>query len=952
MITNIFIFVMHVYGLIFFSLLLLCLETATSNHLGAVGGYDKERDALLQFKANLQDPYGILSTWTADGDECCKWDGVTCNRKTGHITMLDINSGALGGQISHALHNLSYLTHLDLSINSLYGAIPTFIGSLTRLRYLNLGSNHFNGTIPRSIGSLTKLKYLDLSDNSLYGTIPSEFGNLTNLQRLELGDVGRCTVENLEWLSHLSRLEVFEIYGVSLAKQNYWVDVILSLRKLSDLGLGGCELSEVMHPYSSSLNSSSSIVSLSLEQNNLNSSMYRWLFPLTTNKLRDLSLSSNTLDLVPKYLGNLCNLTSFYMLENSAVVNFPDILNNLSGCASHRLQDLFVRGSQFIGSVSDEIQKFSSLEQLDLSDNHLNGTISDKLWELPRLTNLNISFNYFRGVISGNIGRSKTLVIDLSKNPLQGVPPTYHMSNLSYVRIIDLSSCKLGPGFPKWIQTLKNLSYLDISNNGISDTTPLEFWDAWPSRLKYLNLSSNNITGKIPDLSSNFISRSVIDLSSNNLCGLIPNVSSTLASLNLSRNKFNGGIFFLCQMVNRTLEFLDLSHNVLSGQLPDCLWNFKELKVLNLGHNNLFGRLPASLGYVAQLEVLYLHGNEFFGELPLSLKYCTNLNFLDLGANKFSGNVPAWIGENLSGLYALILGSNNFAGTIPLQLCQLANLQILDLSMNHLHGTIPWCFNNLTSMVQDGSLAPPYLHPYSTIFGISDRGIITDQEYIDHVMIEWLGDEREFIRTNLELLKMIDLSRNNLTGQIPYELTNLCELLALNLSNNALLGEIPQQVGQMKKLLALDLSRNSFSGGIPSSMSQMTSLSYLDLSSNHLSGRIPSGTQLQSFDPSKYEKNTGLCGPPLSKKCPGDEEPEIPSVVGESGGDVEDIDEFWGWFYIGGGTGFATGFWIVCGTLLLNRRARHVFFLFYDSLKDWIYLKAVLCIVNLKTVDT
>nr|KAJ0204188.1 hypothetical protein LSAT_V11C500281720 [Lactuca sativa] len=208
-----------------FSLLLL-LVTKTASQLG--GDYrngvtnkclHKERLDLLLFKASLHDPNDTLSTWRSDEHDCCNWKGVTCNNQTCHVIGLDISGSSLGGEINNSLLNLTYLNHLDLSRNSFHGIIPSFIGSMTRLRYLNL------------------------SYNSFHRTIPLEFGNLTNLQWLYLGSVGSYRVDNLEWLSHLSHLEELQMDEISLAKQNHWVDVTLSLRKLSLLSLKGCELS-------------------------------------------------------------------------------------------------------------------------------------------------------------------------------------------------------------------------------------------------------------------------------------------------------------------------------------------------------------------------------------------------------------------------------------------------------------------------------------------------------------------------------------------------------------------------------------------------------------------------------------------------------------------------------------------------------------------------------------
>ncbi|PWA70720.1 leucine-rich repeat domain, L domain-like protein [Artemisia annua] len=196
------------------------------------------------------------------------------------------------------------------------------------------------------------------------------------------------------------------------------------------------------------------------------------------------------------------------------------------------------------------------------------------------------------------------------------------------------------------------------------------------------------------------------------------------------------------------------------------------------------------------------------------------------------------------------------------------------------------------------------------------------------------------------LVKTIDLSSNNLTGEIPFEITNLHELLVLDLSNNALVGEIPQDIGQMKELLTLNLSKNMFSGEIPSTMSKMDRLNDLDVSYNNLSGRVPSSTQLQSFPPERFVGNAGLCGLPTMKKCLEDADEGVPPV----GDSEDDADELQRWFYIGGATGFATAFWIACSTLLLNRRLRHAFFHFHSCLKDWVYVKVLVFIARMQRV--
>ncbi|MFS7916237.1 putative non-specific serine/threonine protein kinase [Helianthus anomalus] len=619
------------------------------------------------------------------------------------------------------------------------------------------------------------------------------------------------------------------------------------------------------------------------------------------SRVTSLDLSSGSLQgkISPSLL-NLSYLNYLDLSGNSFNGMIPMFIGSMT-----QLRYLYLGWNDFSGTIPSEL---GCLQDLYLYNNQLDGTISEKVWQLPKLQRLDVSSNFLKGAISEKIEKSNILSVNLSNNSLEGVPLEANMSNISSIEDIDLSSCKLGPRFPKWIQTMKNLSSINLANTGISDNIPEDFWNTWPSRLRYLNISFNNITGIVIDMFSNFDPPFLtIDLSSNNFYGHIQDVPSGLETLNLSKNNLSGQIFFLCQIVDGSLSFLDLSHNAFTGPIPDCLWNFTRLKVLTLGNNYLSGMLPSSINFLINLEVLYLYNNSFSGKLPLSLKSLTQLTFLNLGANKFSGYVPGWIGERLSRLYALILTSNKFIGTIPSHLCRLVYLQILDLSMNKLQGAIPSCLGNLTSMVQDiGGLRGNQINVH---FVNGSTG-----QYVDRSMIKWQGSLREFGRT-LGLVKVINLSSNNLTGKIPDKLTDLHKLIALDLSMNALVGEIPSKIGEMKELLILDLSRNNLRGGLPSSMSQMTLLNYLDVSYNSLSGKIPSSTQLQSFEHSRYTGNAGLCGLPLPKYCPGDKELEGPFVARENMDDGEER-----WFYIGGATGFVTGFWMVCIALIVNRR--------------------------------
>nr|XP_023908528.1 receptor-like protein EIX2 [Quercus suber] len=108
------------------------------------------------------------------------------------------------------------------------------------------------------------------------------------------------------------------------------------------------------------------------------------------------------------------------------------------------------------------------------------------------------------------------------------------------------------------------------------------------------------------------------------------------------------------------------------------------------------------------------------------------------------------------------------------------------------------------------------------------------------------------------------------------------------------------------------------------------------------------GTQIQTINSSGFIGNLALCGPPLTPKCPGDVKPNAESPKGGSKSNQEDEDEFLKCLYIGMGLGFMVGFWGVCGSLMLNRSWRHLYFRTTSNLNDWLYVAMIVNIARLQ----
>ncbi|KAG6511427.1 hypothetical protein ZIOFF_029495 [Zingiber officinale] len=900
---------------------------------------ESERRALLAIKSDLYNSEHWLSSWI-DYD-CCKWRGVACDSTTNHVIRLDLHypldqyasfpsktgagttmtefnssSNQIEGNIF--VNGTRKLKHLDLAGNS-FTKIPLIVGSLIHLKYLDLSSNDIIGGIPLSMGNLICLEYLDLQHNHITGELPLSMGNFTSLIRLDVSDNGFFGLipDALGNLTSLIRLDVSdnEFFGrIPDALGNLTSLVYLNMRWNGFFGhipdaLGN--LTSLIHLYLSSnkfyecipdvLGNLINLKELHLFDNNISCQIPENIGRL--HKLSDFDASGNNLNgQIPLSFGDLCKLKTLNLYENNISGELTNLFDGLSKCPrGSKLQTFNIFANKLSGSVPFSLGQLAQLRSLDISSNSLRNNMTDAHFsKLTNLIYLDISDNYLNLILSDD-----------------WLPP-FH------AEVIDMSYCHLGTRFPSWIQTQKKLTKLALSGVGLYGNISGWFDFIFNNSLFHLDISSNNLNGQIPSRLSTFM-----DLSNNSFGGTIA----------LSYTKFE------------VLQVLKLSNNHISGSFPAFFCNFTNLRILQLSNNYLSGKIPNCHGSNPfNLNSLHMNNNNLSGPFPLVLRNSKVLFVLDLGGNRFSGEIPKWVGRSFPLLKILRLSSNSFHGAIPMSIVNLSLLQILDLSSNKLTGSIPSTIANFSSMLvkQNYSVSLHFSGNYSISFGCPSCDYFSngDMEYLldDNIIITAKGSTNEYT-TTLSAVASIDLSNNELSGEIPKEITELHGLCFLNLSKNQLTGRIPENIGVMSELESLDLSMNRLTGEIPFSLSALNFLESLNLSYNNLSGKIPTGGQLSTFnDSTLYVGNEGLCGVPLPE-CPTDDANHSTSQIreNEEGDKLETILNYT--FIM---MGFIVGFWAYFGMIIMKKSMKVTLFQLVDKMYDWMYVQLRLKIAKLK----
>ncbi|KAL0450989.1 UNVERIFIED_CONTAM: Receptor-like protein 6 [Sesamum latifolium] len=663
-------------------------------------------------------------------------------------------------------------------------------------------------------------------------------------------------------------------WNESIADCCLWAGVKCDTRgRVSSLDLSDESISDGINDAGSSLFRLVFLENLSLAQNSFSSIDLPLGFGKLT-ELRYLNLSNSGFSgQIPLDFSNLTRLVvldltntiySSLKLENP---NLERLIHNFT-----RLRELYLDGVNISAKGPEWCNAISS--------------------SLPNLRVLSLSNAYLTGPIDSSLVKLRSLsVIRLDENTFSSPFPEF-FADFPSLRVLTISSCNLLGEVPAKLFQVKSLQTIDLSGNRDLEGSLPEFplngslQNLWLSYTKFsgnvsesigslrmlsnLDLRGCGFSGPIPSSIKNLTQLVYLDLSINQFVGSVPSFAflKNLSVINLRGNLLTGRIPDSLWEGLEKLSFLDLSENSLEGELPASLFVLPSINVLHLNDNSFSGVIRDLLNSSSPLEVLELNVNNFEGPIPQFLFGLQNLSSLSLSANKFNGSVQLTDFRKLTNLVSLDLSYNHLSvhvsetaplsslfprlGTLMLASCKLqkfpllrnlSSLMMLDLSDNQLHGEIP----NWTWEVGDGVLR---------FLNLSHNQFTHLQEPYEFRYHHYLDLHSNMLRGEIPIpprtAAFVDMSSNHFSSPLPANIGySLTSAFYFSLANNSIVGTIPPSLCNATRLQILDLSNNKLHdripsclfentlGEVPNSLVRCTEMKVLNLGNNDLTGNFP-----------------------------------------------------------------------------------------------------------------
>ncbi|XP_061256358.1 PH domain leucine-rich repeat-containing protein phosphatase 1 isoform X2 [Bos javanicus] len=331
-----------------------------------------------------------------------------------------------------------------------------------------------------------------------------------------------------------------------------------------------------------------------------------------------------------------------------------------------------------------ELQRFTKLKSLNLSNNHL-GDFPLAVCNIPTLAELNMSCNALRAVPAavGAMHNLQTFLLD--GNFLQTLPA--ELENMHQLSYLGLSFNEF-TDLPEVLQKLTAVEKLCMSGNCV-ETLRLQALRKMP-HIKHVDLRLNVIRNLIADGVDFLPHVTQLDLRDNKLEGLDAVVFTNLEVLHCERNQLvtlNACGCFLKALYASSNELVQLDvcpvPNYLSYMDVSSLFCNSSLRKLLAGHNRM-ARLPESLERTS-VEVLDVQHNQLLELPPSLLMKADSLRFLNASANKLETLPPATLSEETNSiLQELYLTNNNLTDKCVPLLTGHPHLKVLHMAYNRL----------------------------------------------------------------------------------------------------------------------------------------------------------------------------------------------------------------------------------------------------------------------------
>ncbi|WP_298541708.1 immunoglobulin domain-containing protein [uncultured Aquimarina sp.] len=500
-------------------------------------------------------------------------------------------------------------------------------------------------------------------------------------------------------------------------------------------------------------------------------------------------------------------------------------------------------------------------------------------------------------IVFGSSGAERHVdEINLSDNNLTGIIPQ-ELGNLKDLNTLELSNNNISGSIPGELGNAEDLNYLYLQNNNLNGDIPPELFSLNDRHFLEVNLSYNQLTGKLPNEARRSFANEGDLLVSNNLLTDLPDYTSSdlflIKTLDISNNNIYFSVFERAPSIDNIATVLednvanltytpqnkiDATENIVLIEGENIMLSvtgltstnntyqwFKNNTLIDGATNSTFEISNATTSDIGlyyceiknpQVPNLTIQRNSINVDTQGAIMDRTALLALYNSTNGANWSNPwnlnisfknNWSGvavdSETNRVVSLNLSQRGLEGELPAEIGNLSELTYLsivdDASNSMLTGSLPEEIINLSKLefIQISQTGLSGVIP-SDLFAINSLNSVNLTSFTSNFLTLDLPNDLSHL-TNLESLSLrrIDLSSE---GSFPEALFQLPNLITLSLNSNLLTGgALSNEIGNLTKLQRLSLQANDFTGPIPEAIGQLSNLRSLNITRCGLNGNLP-----------------------------------------------------------------------------------------------------------------